>query len=196
MIINTQSSNTGKRLEAGWKEVTVNEVSIANNPNDMILYKVTVAVTNPEISNVLANGFFSIEIPVWNRQNSDGSYGGEYDLLNFYRATGAQEKKLEGNKTDIDLDSMKGRKLLVRFYNRPGSSYVDAHAKTALPSNADQGYKDLKEAQFQKDLAYMNNRYEAKLASSTTINSMINTPSSNKTAGASLGGNLDDKVPF
>lgn len=195
MIINTQSSNTGKRLEAGWQEVMITDVHLTENPNDMIRYKVTVMVTNNQIKEIVTSGAFPVEIPIWNRQNSDGSYGGEYDLLNFYRATGAEEKKLEGNKTDIDLDSMKGRKMLLRFYPRPGSSYVDAHAKTALPVNADAGYKEAKESQFLKDFAYMTNRYEAKLASSPNIEAYVK-PAAQTTGSFVPSNTLEDKLPF
>lgn len=191
MIINTQSSNTGKRLSTGWMDVKIVDVSVTNNPNDYIRYKVTVMVTSPEISQVLSNGMFPVEIPVWNRQNSDGSYGGEYDLLNFYRATKAEEVKLEGNKTDIDLDSMKSRSLKLRFYTRPGSSYVDAHAKTAIPTDADQNYIDLKELQFTKDYNYLLSKYESKMASSPEIQLYASSPKLETKSSE-----LEDKLPF
>lgn len=162
MILNTTSGNSGARLTAGWKLVKVVGVEEIHNPNDAIKVKVIVKISNDEITEKLSLGSFGMDIPIWNRQNADGSYGGEYDLLNFYRATGAEETPLEGNKTKIELQDMVGKSLNVRFYVRPGSSYADAHAGSACPADADEGMLSYKEQKFAKDYEYMLKRWREK----------------------------------
>jgi hypothetical protein len=169
MILNTQSGSTSPKLSAGWKLVKITDVTSQDNPNDYIKTKIVLQVTNKEIQTVMTSQVFPLEIPIWNRQNSDGSFGGEYDLLNLYRAAGCEETKLGTSQTEIQLESLKGREIMVRFNQRPGSVYVDAYPKTASPANADESFLDYKEQAFQKDYAYQLARYEAKVASQEVL---------------------------
>lgn len=162
MILNTTSGSSGARLTPGWKLVKIVGVEEIPNPNDAIKVKVIVKVSNDEISEKLSLGSFGVDIPIWNRQNADGSYGGEYDMLNFYRATGAEETPVDGNKTKIELQDMVGKHINLRFYIRPGSTYADAHPGTACTADADQGLLDYKEQKFAKDYAYMVKRWNDK----------------------------------
>lgn len=193
MILNTQSGTTGAKLSAGWKLVKVVDIHTQDNPNEYIKTKVVVHVSNVEIDTVLTNKYFPVDIPIWNRQNSDGSFGGEYDLLNFYRAAGCQESKIGNAQTQIELDSLKGKELMIRFAQRPGSVYVDAYAKTASPANADESFLDYKEQAFKKDYAYQQSRYEAKVASQESLLSTISSVSANSLV---IDGTETDKIPF
>jgi hypothetical protein len=169
MILNTQSGSVSPKLTPGWKLVKITDVSVQDNPNDYIKNKITLQVTNQEIQNVLTSGSFPVDLPIWNRQNQDGSFGGEYDLLNLYRAAGCSENKIGTSQTEVALESLKGKEIMLRFNPRPGSVYVDAYPKTASPSNADESFIEYKEGQFQKDYAYQLNRYESKLASQEVL---------------------------
>lgn len=189
MILNTQSGSTSPKLSAGWKSVKIVDVTVTDNPNDYIKHKITLSVTNKEIETTLTSGVFPVDLPIWNRQNSDGSFGGEYDLLNLYRAAGCNETKLGTSQTEVQLESLRGKEIMLRFNQRPGSVYVDAYPKTASPANADENFLEYKEQAFQKDYAYQMARYEAKLASQEVLSTT--TVSTNHVEKAGLEG-----IPF
>lgn len=193
MILNTQSGTTSPKLTAGWKLVKITDVHTHDNPNEYIKTKVIVHVTNKEIDTILTNKNFPIDIPIWNRQNADGSFGGEYDLLNLYRAAGCNEAKIGNGQTNIELDTLKGKEIMVRFAQRPGSVYVDAYPKTASPVNADEGFLDYKEQAFKKDYAYQTSRYEAKVASQEVLLSTIPSITNN---GVLVNDDDNDILPF
>jgi hypothetical protein len=199
MILNTKSGNSGPRLVEGWKRVKVTRIQIDEAPNEKMLRKVTIFVTNDEIGETLNLGEFGVDIPIWARQNNDGSYGGEYELLNFYRSAGCDEEDAGDGKTKIDPESMKGKWLNLRFYLRPGSAYVDAHPGTSCPDNADEGMMNYKEGKFQKDLTYMRKRWaeknpeEAAAAAQTALPLEVASPAPTVAETAAV---TDDQLPF
>jgi len=157
------SNKSPDLLETGWKMVRIQDVEHEDRPHEKIKEKLIVKVNNKNIQKTLDGDLFPIDFPIWDRVNSDGSLGGEYDIQKLIRAAGIIDENIDKEEVTFDPINLKGKDIMVRFFKKPGDKYVSAYQGYVLPVDATESLIEKAEEDFQNYYQYLKDKHDKKL---------------------------------